>query len=104
MVSTLHDLPLAAQYADRLLLLSAGRVAASGRPEEVLTAASLAEHYGARADVTLGPNGVRVHPLRATTAAFGHIEHPDSEPGVPPNARWEPPADAAANAARGGRR
>ena len=64
-VSTLHDLALATQYADRVALLAGGRLMAAGRPEQVVTAGALAEHYGARADVRAGPDGVRVHPLRA---------------------------------------
>jgi iron complex transport system ATP-binding protein len=63
-VSTLHDLVLAGQYAQRLMLLAGGRVVAEGVPEQVLTGAVLAEHYGARARVEAGPDGVRVHPLR----------------------------------------
>ena len=41
-----HGLDLAARFADRLLLLSKGRVAAQGTPEEVMTAETLAEVYG----------------------------------------------------------
>ena len=63
-VSTLHDLALAGQYADRLLLLSGGVVAGCGPAEQVLTEQTLAQHYGARAEVTSGPDGVRVHPVR----------------------------------------
>lgn len=63
-VTTLHDLVLAGQYAQRLVLLAGGRVVAGGTPEQVLTAEALAEHYGARAEVVPGPDGVRVHPLR----------------------------------------
>jgi iron complex transport system ATP-binding protein len=63
-VSTLHDLTLAGQYADRLALLSAGRVVAEGRPDEVLTAASLQLYYGARAHVVTGPSGPAVLPVR----------------------------------------
>lgn len=36
-ISVLHDLNLAAQYCDRLLMLNHGRIAGSGTPEEVLT-------------------------------------------------------------------
>jgi iron complex transport system ATP-binding protein len=63
-VSTLHDLTLAGQYADRLTLLAAGRVVAEGTPAEVLTPAALAEHYGARAQVVAGPDGLAVLPVR----------------------------------------
>jgi iron complex transport system ATP-binding protein len=63
-VSTLHDLVLAAQYADRLVLLAGGRVVADGPPETVLTAQALALHYGVHAEVEVGPSGVRVHPVR----------------------------------------
>ena len=56
-LSTLHDLTLAGQYADRLALLSAGRVVAEGAPAEVLTAAALQTYYGARAEVVEGPHG-----------------------------------------------
>jgi iron complex transport system ATP-binding protein len=45
-LSAIHDLTLAGQFADRLLLLSAGRVAAAGEPAEVLTDAVLAGHFG----------------------------------------------------------
>ena len=61
---TLHDLTLAGQYADRLALLSAGRVVAEGGPADVLTAASLQTYYGARATVIEGPNGPAVLPVR----------------------------------------
>jgi iron complex transport system ATP-binding protein len=45
-VTVLHDLNLAALYCDRLVLLAGGRVAAAGRPAEVLTAATLEAAYG----------------------------------------------------------
>jgi iron complex transport system ATP-binding protein len=64
-ISTLHDLTLAGQYADRLALLSGGRVAAEGSPAEVLTAQALRTHYGARAQVVAGPHGPAVLPVRA---------------------------------------
>jgi iron complex transport system ATP-binding protein len=42
----LHDLNLAAQYADRVALLSNGEIAAIGTPEEVLTEENLSLAYG----------------------------------------------------------
>ncbi|GHF85947.1 iron complex transport system ATP-binding protein [Amycolatopsis bartoniae] len=64
-VSTLHDLTFAAQYADRVLLLSDGTVAAAGKPAEVLTPQALAQHYGATADILTAPRGeLVVTPVR----------------------------------------
>jgi iron complex transport system ATP-binding protein len=50
-VSTLHDLTFAAQYADSLLLLDNGRVVASGTPAEVLTRQNVERHYAASVEV-----------------------------------------------------
>src|SRR5512135_1771419 len=47
----LHDLNLAAQYADRVALLSNGTVAAIGTPEAVLTEENLSPAYGLRVAV-----------------------------------------------------
>ena len=70
-VSTLHDLVLAGQYADQLVLLAAGQVVAAGPAEQVLTEAALARYYGASARVELGPDGVHVHPVRRRPAGAG---------------------------------
>jgi len=47
----LHDLNAALAHADRVTLLSEGRVVASGSPAEVLTAARIEEVYGQPVDV-----------------------------------------------------
>jgi iron complex transport system ATP-binding protein len=65
LVAAMHDLTLAAQYADRVLLLDAGRVVADGVPAEVLTEEALAEHYGARVRVVTLEDGIAVLPARA---------------------------------------
>jgi len=41
-----HDLNLAAEYCDRLLLLAGGRIRVLGRPEEVMTREHLEDAYG----------------------------------------------------------
>jgi iron complex transport system ATP-binding protein len=46
-LSAVHDLTLAAQYADRLVFLAGGEVIARGKPEEVLTPEILGARYGA---------------------------------------------------------
>jgi len=56
-LSTLHDLTAAGQYADELVLLHDGRVAASGPAAAVLTASLIEAVYAARVSVTTGPDG-----------------------------------------------
>ncbi len=46
-VVTLHDLNLAAQYCDRLIMLSGGKVYCHGTPEAVINAKTIKEVYGA---------------------------------------------------------
>ena len=48
-IAVLHDLTLAARYCDRLVLINAGRIAADGTPEQVLTDALLRQVYGVEA-------------------------------------------------------
>ncbi|MEH1167738.1 ABC transporter ATP-binding protein [Micromonospora sp. CPCC 205539] len=54
-VMVLHDLSLAARYADILIAIKDGRVVATGAPEEVLTPQLLAEVFGLRALVVPDP-------------------------------------------------
>ncbi len=48
-LAAIHDLNLAAQYCDRIYVMAAGRLVASGPPEEVLTPERIAECFGVRA-------------------------------------------------------
>ena len=50
-LSAVHDLTLAGQFADRLLLLDRGRVAAAGPPPSVLREEVLARHFGSGVQV-----------------------------------------------------
>lgn len=50
-VTTLHDLTLAAEYADRVLLLHAGRLLCDGPPAEALTESRLATAFDVRARI-----------------------------------------------------
>jgi iron complex transport system ATP-binding protein len=52
-LAALHDLNLAALYCDRLYALAAGKVAAEGTPEEVLTPRFIRELYGVEAEVEI---------------------------------------------------
>jgi iron complex transport system ATP-binding protein len=50
-ISALHDLTLAGQFADRLVLLDTGRIAAAGAPADVLEDVSLGSRFGANVRV-----------------------------------------------------
>jgi iron complex transport system ATP-binding protein len=63
-LATMHDLSIAGEYADRMILLAGGRVVAAGTPQEVLTERLLAEHYRARVRVIDGDHGPLVVPVR----------------------------------------
>jgi iron complex transport system ATP-binding protein len=64
LVAAMHDLTLAAQYADRMLLLDGGRVALAGTPREVLTEEAISRHYGAAIDVVPVDGRLAVVPRR----------------------------------------
>jgi iron complex transport system ATP-binding protein len=66
-VMVLHDLNLAARYADRLVAMRDGRIVAQGPPREVLSEDLLREVFGLRARVVQDPvsDGVLVVPLAA---------------------------------------
>ena len=58
-LAALHDLNLASQYCDRLVLINNGRIQAEGTPREVITARNIADVYGAESCVYTHPvNGL----------------------------------------------
>ncbi len=69
LVTAMHDLTLAAQYADRVVLLDRGRVVAEGTPGEVLTETTIARHYRAAIDVVSVDDRIAVVPRRGAGAA-----------------------------------
>lgn len=54
-VAVLHDLNQAARYADHMVMLNAGKVAAAGRPEAVMTAENIHTVFGVRATIISDP-------------------------------------------------
>lgn len=56
-IVVLHDLQAAAQWSDRIVALSQGRLAACGAPSEALTPGLLAAVYQVRARVESAPDG-----------------------------------------------
>ncbi|MBB6208836.1 ABC transporter ATP-binding protein [Novispirillum itersonii] len=68
-VVILHDLNLAAQYADALIVLGGGGLKAFGPPAQILTPALIADTYGVEADVLSDRHGrPLVQPLRRRSA------------------------------------
>jgi iron complex transport system ATP-binding protein len=59
-VMALHDLSQAARFADRIILLRDGRLAADGAPAEVLTPRTIAEVFGVKAEIITTADGLPV--------------------------------------------
>jgi iron complex transport system ATP-binding protein len=78
-VVVLHDLDLAAAWADRVLVLHGGRVAGLGAPTEVLTAELLTRVYDHRVDVV-------THPVTGRLLVLPHRGLPTTTPAREPQA------------------
>lgn len=66
-LAAIHDLNLASQYCDRLVLINDGRVHAEGTPVEVITAQNMEDVYGAKDCVYTHPvNGLPTVLLNAS--------------------------------------
>jgi len=64
LVAAMHDLTLAAQYVDRMVLVRDGRIVADGTPADVLTEEGITEHYDASIRVLEVDGRVAVVPTR----------------------------------------
>ncbi len=65
-IATMHDLGLAGEHADHMVLMAGGRVVAGGSPAEVLDPGLISRHYGASVDVIVHDGRHLVVPLRRT--------------------------------------
>ncbi|OYW62907.1 MAG: ABC transporter [Bosea sp. 12-68-7] len=66
----LHDLNIAARFADAVMVMRQGRVVCSGRPGDVIDASMVAAVFGVEAALSSAPDGrLIVTPLRALAAA-----------------------------------
>jgi iron complex transport system ATP-binding protein len=61
---SLHDLTMAARYADRVVVLKQGQVIAEGAPPAALTPDVMAQVFGLTARWVEGPNGPLLSSLR----------------------------------------
>lgn len=81
-VTTLHDLSVAGQFADQVAVLADGRLVAHGTPADVLTPDLIARHWGAEADTAVDDHGgvtVTVRRRRRTSAPPTRTEAPPEE-------------------------
>jgi len=62
-IAVFHDLNLASEYCDRLLLLNEGKIYKNGQPEEVLTYKNLEEVYKTVVIVSKNPLSSKPHVL-----------------------------------------
>ena len=74
-LAALHDLNLAAQYCDRLILINDGQIHAVGKPAEVVTPGNIADVYGAENCVYAHPeSGLPTVLVKAGTGKNGPPE------------------------------
>jgi iron complex transport system ATP-binding protein len=72
-LSAMHDLTLAAQFADRLILLSDGRIVAAGKPVDVLDEQVLGACFGGRVRVIVDEDGDLLVVPQRTRAGSGRL-------------------------------
>ncbi|HTV11409.1 MAG TPA: ABC transporter ATP-binding protein [Acidimicrobiales bacterium] len=77
----LHDLTLAAQYSETVLVLFEGRAVVDGAPADVLTEENISRYFAASVQVLEGASGPVVAPSRSAepSALTAPNEHPDEE-------------------------
>jgi iron complex transport system ATP-binding protein len=80
-VMVLHDLNLAARYADHLVAVADGKLHAAGRPEDVLTEATVRTVFGMDNMVITDPSSGK--PLMLPLGRHHVAEARNSEAGTP---------------------
>ena len=59
-ITAVHDLTLAGQFADRLMLLSKGRALATGPASDVLTPELISEHWDVKVEIVTDSSGTLI--------------------------------------------
>ncbi|MCI4341307.1 MAG: ABC transporter ATP-binding protein [Thermoplasmata archaeon] len=75
-IAAMHDLNLAARFADRILVLSHGRLVSDGPPESVLSVPLLREVWGVETELRRDPHSHRPYLLPLRAAAEGRLSSP----------------------------
>jgi iron complex transport system ATP-binding protein len=95
-LAILHDLNLAAQYADRVLVLRDGRLLAQGAPRDVLSPQLIAEGFAVAASVLAHP--LKPAPLIATAQRSVLLHARQRVPCAPPCLSRTPTSSSSAPA------
>jgi iron complex transport system ATP-binding protein len=64
-IMAIHDLNLAARYADTIVMMNGGSISSVGNPTSVLTQENIKQVYGVEAEVNHKNGKLFVVPLRA---------------------------------------
>lgn len=85
-ISSLHDLTLAAQFCDELLVLDGGRAVARGRSTEVLSRSSVRSHFRAEVKILRDEGQITaVVPIRRLSTNDEVLTGVGSDPGQNPD-------------------
>jgi iron complex transport system ATP-binding protein len=68
-LSVFHDFNLAARYCNKIMLVGGGKIAAAGRPQDVLTASNISKIYGVEVSVKRHPITGSLYTMPLTTSA-----------------------------------
>jgi iron complex transport system ATP-binding protein len=91
-ISAMHDLTQAGQYADKVSLLAAGKLVVSGSAADVLTKEHIEEYYRATVSVSGHPSGgVSIVPTRRSRPALAAVSGGRDGPVHRAEARSTPP-------------
>jgi len=63
-IISIHDLNLAARYADWVIMINQGGIHAAGKPGEVFTAENIQQVYGVEAKTITASNKIHIIPIR----------------------------------------
>ncbi len=68
-IVVLHDLNLAAKYADRVVILNSGKVHAQGKPKDIFRPEILSRVYGVEVKIYSNDNTIHVFPAKVVEKA-----------------------------------
>ncbi len=71
-IMAIHDLNLAARYADRIIMMNSGKIFAAGNPASVLTPENIKHVYGVESEVMNKRGRLHIVPIRPVGKPLKH--------------------------------